>query len=174
MADAKPKTEFQGLAWPVTVLLLVGLFWGPLHKMLSALPDALANSETLTVGSVSLRVGKSLSDQANQDVRDGLSGMTAADITLVAETPLEGSVAYTGGISSELLGQWARLEKLGLVIQEPDEELTKQARLNKQPKAIYGVKATAKYFKVRKFLLGVLTDVVTGAVRDSQPARSGS
>ncbi len=174
MADAKPRTEFQGLAWPVTVLLLVGLFWAPLHKMLSALPDALANSETLTVGSVSLRVGKSLSDQANQDVRDGLSGMTAADITLVAETPLEGSVAYAGGISSELVGQWARLEKLGLVIRESDEELTKQAKLNKQPKATFGVKATAKYFKVRKFLLGVLTDVVTGAVRDSQPARSGS
>jgi hypothetical protein len=181
MADAKPRTsripeltDFQAFAWPLTVLLLVFMFWSPLRKLLATLPDALANSETITVGSASLRVGKSLSDQANQDVRDALSGMTAADVTLVAQVPLEGSVSYMGGISSELLGQWERLERLGLVTRESDEELAKQAMLNKQPKAIYGVKATAKYYKVRKFLLGVLTDVVTGAVRDSQPARSGS
>jgi len=159
--------------WPVTIFLFVLMFWSPLHKLFLALPDALANSETVTVGSVSLRVGKRLSDRANQEVRDALSGMNAANIILVAETPLEGSLSY-GGISSELVDQWAKLEKLGMVTRESDEELTKQANMNHLPKAMYGVKATAKYFKVRKFLMDVLTDVVTGGVQDSQQVRSGS
>jgi hypothetical protein len=161
--------------WQVTVLFFISIFWSPLQRLIQALPDALANSETVTMGSLSLRVGKRLSDRANQEVRDALSGMDAADITLVAQTPLSGKgMRYVNGISSELVNQWGKFEQLGLVTRESDAELTQEAELSHQPKAIYGVEATAKYFKVRKFLLDILADVVTGGVRDSQPVRSGS
>jgi hypothetical protein len=160
--------------WPVTVFLLMLLFWSPLHRLFQALPDALANSETVTLGSLSLRVGKRLSDRENQEVRDALAGMDAADIALVAQTPLVGKGVSYGGISSDLVNQWAKFEQLGMVTRKSDAELTQEAEVSHQPKPIYGVEATAKYFKVRKFLLDTLADVVTGGVRDSQPVRSGS
>jgi len=53
-------------AWPVCLLILVLLFWSPLQKLAEAVPSALANSESVTVGSVSLRVGKALSAQAGR------------------------------------------------------------------------------------------------------------
>jgi len=160
--------------WQVTILVFIGIFWSPLRKLVQALPDALANSETITMGSLSLRVGKSLSDRANQEVRDALSGMDAADINLVAQTPLAGKGVSYGGISSELVNQWAKLEQLGMVTRKSEAELTQEAELSHQPKAIYGIEATAKYFKVRKFLLDVLADVVTGGMRDSEPVRSNN
>jgi hypothetical protein len=163
--------------WPVTVLCFILIFWSPLQKLIQALPDALANSETLTIGSLSLRVGKRLSDRANEEVRDALSGMDAADMTFVAQFPLGGKgISYSGdirNISSELVDRWAKFEKLGLVTRKSDAELTQEAELNHQPKAFYGVEATAKYFKLRKFLLDILADAVTGGLRDSQPVRSG-
>jgi hypothetical protein len=78
------------------------------------------------------------------------------------------------GISSELVDRWAKFEKLGLVTRKSDAELTQEAELSHQPKGSYGVEATAKYFKLRKFLLDVLADAVTGGVRESQPDRTGS
>jgi hypothetical protein len=160
--------------WPVTVFLFMLLFWSPLHRLFQALPDALANSETVTLGSLSLRVGKRLSDRENQDVRDALSGMDAADLALVAQTPLVGNGVSYGGISFDLVNEWAKFEQLGMVTRKADAELTQEAEGSHQPKSIYGVKATAKYFKVRKFLLDTLADVVRGGVRDAQPVSSGS
>jgi len=103
--------------------------------------------------------------------------MTVADVALVVEHPLEGSqgnnIAYEG-ISSELLDRWTKLEQLGMVTRVPDAELALQANISNRPKAIFGVTPTAKYYKVRNFLINVLDDVVTGGVRESQPDRSGS
>jgi hypothetical protein len=137
--EAKPKRSgipevIKAFAWPLTLLLLVFFFWGPLHKLVGVLPDALANSETVTMGSLSLRVGKRLSEGANQEVRDALSGMTAADMTVVLENPLEGSSVSYGGIPSELLDHWVKLEQLGMVTRESDEELTLQAKLTNSRK----------------------------------------
>lgn len=114
--------------------MLVVFFWSPLHKLVGALPDALANSDTLTVGSVSLRIGKKLSAQANQDVRDALSGMFANDITLVVQNELGGSLTYSAEVPSATLDSWERLEKLGVVVRLSDEELTKIATEHNQPK----------------------------------------
>ena len=161
----------------MTLVLLVVFFWTPLHKLSAALPDALANSETVTVGSLSLRVRRRLSTQANQEVREALSAMSVADVTLVLENPMEVSqgnhLAYNG-ISSELLDRWVKLEQLGMVTRVPDAELALQANISNRPKAIFGITPTAKYYKVRNFLINVLGDVVTGGVRESQPDRSGT
>ena len=101
--------------------------------------------------------------------------MDAADITFVARTPLEGKgLYYSGGISSEEVNRWGKFEKFGLVTRKSDAELTQDAELSHQPKAIFAVEATAKYFKVRNFLVDILADAVTGGIRDSQAPRSGN
>jgi hypothetical protein len=175
-SQSKTIEVLRILAWPLFALIIVSLFWLPLHKLISSVPEVLANSETVTVGSLSLHVGKSLSDRVNQDVRDALSGMTSDDVKTVMENDVGSEpTLYQGGNYGDYAKEWGRLGRLGVVHVLTDTELkTEQKKGKEKEPYVYGVTATAKYDRLRNFLYGVLNEIVTGGVRTASADKSNA
>jgi hypothetical protein len=151
--------------WPLFAVVLVLFFWKPVYKSLEDLPNLVSNQETITVGGLSLRVGKSLAAAENQDVREALSGMSSEDVVTVLENDLPSDAFYSGDLD-ETMRQWQRLKRLGVVNEIPQEELqakSKEDGKEGDDKYTYGIRPTGKYDKVRKFLVTVLQEVVSGA-----------
>jgi hypothetical protein len=166
-STSKTLEVMRILAWPVTIIVL--LFWSPIHRLIDSVPDLLTNSHTIAVGKLSLRIDKDLSERANQDVRDALSGMTSADVRTVMENDVGSEpTLFSGGNFVDYAQKWDRLGRLGVVRVLTKTELTEeQVKEKEKDPYVYGVVATATYDRLRKFLFGVVSDLVAGDACES-------
>ena len=78
-------------SWPTFAVLIMLVFWTPLHQIGALVPRLVENSDTVTIGKITLQIRqslKTLENQAGPEARDALSGMEAEDAMTVLESNL--------------------------------------------------------------------------------------
>lgn len=159
------------LSWPTFAVLLVFIFWKPLHQVGELLPRLVENSDTITLGKLTLQVRqnlKTLESQAGSDVRDALSGMEAEDALMVLESNLQGATTYSGD-AGEDVRKWRKLQRLGMVEELTVADLRKEekSRGDKPGEYTFGVRPTGKYDKVHKFLARAVFEIANASILSS-------
>src|SRR5438874_2271708 len=99
-------------SWPTFAVLLLVFFWKPLHQVGELIPRLVENSDTVTIGKITLQVRqnlKTLESQAGPEVRDALSGMEAEDALTVLENNLTGTTSYSGDVGEDVR-KWRKLQ----------------------------------------------------------------
>lgn len=175
--DAAPKPAIQHKAatvlsavfsWPAFAVLVTVLFWTPLHQIGALFPKILENSESITLGKLTLQIKqnlKVLAAQAGPEVRAALAGMDSDDALVILSNNLKGQVLYSGDPTDEF-PRWQKLGRLGLVKVLTDRELREFDRKDGEKKGhyIFGVDPTDKYFKMYKFLSRAVFEIANGSV----------
>lgn len=155
------------LSWPTFAILVLILFWSPLHRLGDMLPRMLEQSDTVKIGNVSIELRRNIATlqaQASPEVRDALAGMNADDAVMIVENNLTGDVTFIGDPGDDL-PKWKKLVRLGLVRELSPAELRKrdEEEHDKPNSRTYGVTPTARYDKVFKFLTKVTFEIADAA-----------
>ena len=161
------------ISWPAFAILVIALFWTPLRQTGALLPRLLENSETITLGTLTLQIKqnlKVLAAQAGPEVRSALSGMDADDALVVLNNNLQASVLYSG-VPPDEAARWQKLSRLGLVKVLTDKELRNLERLHKYKSGHYtfGIDPTEKYFKTYKFLARAVFEIANASTSGESP-----
>jgi hypothetical protein len=161
------------LSWPTFAVLLVLLFWTPLHQIAALLPKIVESSDTVTLGKVTFQVRQSLKilyNRAGPKVRDALAGMEAEDVMTVLENNLVSTNFYSGDIA-EHVQKWQRLKRLGVIEELKEQELRAEERKEGKKKGEYeyAVRPTEKYDKLHKFL-GLAVNEIVSMTESAQPS----
>ena len=176
MPNPPPKTRFElsveltkALAWPVLVLVLLVVFWIPLHQTASLIPSIVGKSDTITIAGLSLKVSQGLKAKASPDVEKALSNLTKSGIERVLEMGEasywdQNSIAHGKERNAELL-------KLGLVTEIPAIEI-ERINLRDGTKHGYGVKRTELGKQTQAFLQSVVAEFAQELARQSPNAKS--
>ncbi|MGF6848112.1 hypothetical protein QFZ51_003347 [Chitinophaga sp. W3I9] len=142
--------------WPTIALLIIIIYWRPLYLILDELPGVINNSESITIGSLSLKIEKSISRPPSKEIRDILSSMSASGVeTLITG---EGVTKYYHK-SEALYGQekYAELIKLGLYKEIDVNHLSLDPNNIKYQ---YGVQPTELGLQVRDYLMKVFAAIL--------------
>ncbi|MFM0385873.1 hypothetical protein [Paraburkholderia dipogonis] len=157
-------------SWPAFAVLLLVIFWRPLHQIGDVVPRLVESSDTVTIGKLTLQVRqnlRTLESQAGPDVRDSLSGMEAEDALMVLENNLTGVMSYSGA-AGEDVRKWRKLERLGLVEELSAAELRKEEESNgdKPGEYTFAVRPspTGKFDKLHKFLARAVFEIANASV----------
>ena len=86
MNGSKGPEYIKALAWPLLTVLILFLFWSPLHDIAGILPEVIRNSETIEAGKVKLSIRKSAMAKASEPVRQALRDLKASDIRTILQT----------------------------------------------------------------------------------------
>jgi len=66
----------KALAWPSVVVILLFAFWAPLENTINILPQLIDRSDTITIGSVAIKVGRKLSGHITPEVKKALKNIS--------------------------------------------------------------------------------------------------
>jgi len=102
----------KALAWPVITLIGLAAFWKPLRDMARMLPGMLANTETIQLGSVSLRVRAQIKQTATDEVRKVLRKLDPNTLRYILAE--DGGETELYGEDNEDLASANNLVRLGL------------------------------------------------------------
>ncbi|HLJ90433.1 MAG TPA: hypothetical protein VKZ53_26730 [Candidatus Angelobacter sp.] len=169
MADT-PKTRFElsveltkALAWPILILIILAVFWTPLHDLVTLAPTLLGHSESITIAGVSIKLGQRLSSQASPEVKKELAAMSPHSIdVLLSHT----SSAYWSSDPSYAKSEHAQLAQAGLVKELSSDDLR---RSYPDKNYTYGIQLTEQGQEVRKFLIALISEFAS-QLQESQPA----
>jgi hypothetical protein len=68
------------VTWPIMVLLLIVIFWTPLHEIAAALPSIVERSESFEIGALSVKVRHGRLDAPPPDVEAVLAKLDPANL----------------------------------------------------------------------------------------------
>jgi hypothetical protein len=70
----------KALAWPVLALMVFVVFWGPLHQIANLTPSLINRSTSIKIGSVTLVLGKDVTVDIPDRVRQALRSLGPDDL----------------------------------------------------------------------------------------------
>jgi hypothetical protein len=165
MSDATtPKSTFEltvqlvaAVAWPFIALVVLVGFWQPLRGIAKALPDVVARSETITIASLSIEVGRGLRGKATPQVEKALAGIEPSEIPQLLNVRLP-----TCWMASEIQGirvTYGGLLRQGLLEEVDDQPLCAALRGNAGPGARV-VRPTELGRQTQSFLFALVDQLV--------------
>jgi len=159
----------KALAWPVLVALIVVCFWTPLHKLVATLPQLLSESEELSIGGTSIRMRKSLVDQASPEMKNILYDLGPAEIRIILEVKPNDVVCYAEPPSPTEQQPYKVIVKLGLFAWVTKEEAKEQE--SQGYPCGFGVSTTPMFARVRDLMITAISQVIQQAktVPESKP-----
>ena len=138
----------KALAWPITALIILICFWGPLQEIAGKLPTILGQSESITIAGLSIKVGARLKAQASPAIEAALSAMSPEDIKRLLSH--SGSAYWNKGDETFGRNENASLVRLGLLEEVPASKL--------DPRYGYGISLTEKGKNVQNFLYQLIAE----------------
>jgi|SRR5712671_653850 len=169
--EKKPDTILQFtkvLAWPVIVLLAIIVFLGPLRETANLIPGLLKNSESVTIGSFSVNVGKKLGRYASDDVRNVLAALDANEIRVIlSDSASENYFMDSTNREDKDLEHHRKFVYLGLETQLSESDLDNHFEDDRKDdpreaqRAVLGFSTTQLYDETHDFLLKFLAEVIS-------------
>jgi hypothetical protein len=111
MPNEQPKSKYEitvdlirGMVWPLVVLGILVTFWNPFHQVADKLPALVDKSDSISIGSLSLSVNRSIQTKADDDVRKVLASLNANEVQAVLNMNDEGEW-YSGQTDGPVLKQ---------------------------------------------------------------------
>ncbi|HEV2046594.1 MAG TPA: hypothetical protein VGQ95_08350 [Chthoniobacterales bacterium] len=153
----------KALAWPVIALIVLASFWTPLHEIGRMAPELIRQSDSITIGSVSLQLSKRVTRHMSDEVRNILPRLEPDDIRELVAYDRAYGAAITYEDQESWTGSSKRLEKfvtLGLLTQMSVKDLEDDQE-EKKRRDFAGYKATQLYVRVHTFLINLVPEVIS-------------
>jgi hypothetical protein len=154
----------KALAWPIIALIVLASFWTPLHQIGLMAPELVRQSDSITIGSVSLKLSKRVTRRMSDEVRNVLPRLDPDDLQELVATNLPYGTPMTFGDQGTWTESSKRLEKfvtLGLLTRMSIKDLEDEQKANKrQWRDFAGYRATQLYVQVHTFLVKLVPEVI--------------
>jgi hypothetical protein len=163
MADSKTESKLswqielaKALAWPVFALFVIICFWSSLHNAANAVAIALRASEAITIGELSIRVGKN-DIRPSPQVQAAITGLSSAAIKKLFE--LKPDIVYPA--PPDPAAQDANAELLRANLARPLTSNELAASSNRMGlKFVYGIVLTPLGSSVKSYIESVILEVI--------------
>jgi hypothetical protein len=149
------------LAWPLITLIVLTVFWKPIRDVARLLPSMLESTETLQVGSVSLRLRAQITRIATEEVRSILKQLDANTLRYILAEDGGGVVTLYGEHNDEVQ-QLQTLIRLGLARIPTAEDMGGRS-VDEEENADHVARftTTALYDDTRAFLLDLIPELIS-------------
>lgn len=165
MAENSKKTRFElttellkVILWPIVILVIILIFWKPLYLSINEVPNVINNSESITIGSLSLKIKKNTIGRPSNEVKDVLKGISAKGIDVLLSSSAQTEYFHQNEV---LYGQqrYKELINLGLYEEMNASHLGRDAE---GIKYYFGVTPTDLGIAARKYLI----EIVNGLLKE--------
>ncbi len=162
--DTQPsKSKFEltvdlikAIIWPIVVSFLLIVFWRPIYSTINQIPKVVNNSETITIGSLSLKIRSNSNLIPSDSVKISLEALSASGINSLLTSNGTSEYFYENQV---LFGEQKYEELIRLCLYEKMDSIH-YGRDFKGVPFYYGVIPTHKGIDVRNYLISLLTGLV--------------
>ena len=164
MAESKNESKLSGqieltksLAWPIFGVFIVFCFWSSLHKAANAVASVLVDSEAITIGELSIKIGK-YGIRPSLAARDAIKELSAETIQRLSE--LKPDQLYPSPPDATSRSVNDKLVDLKLAKELSPDELADSSKRLPGMKFVYGIGLTPLGADVKSYVQGVMTEVI--------------
>jgi hypothetical protein len=142
--------------WPVIVLVIIVIFWKPLYLSINEVPNVINKSESITIGSLSLKIEKNTVGKPSEAVRNILQKISATGIDVLLSSNAQTEYFHQNEV---LYGQkrYKELMELGMY------EVMDSSHVGTDALGIkyyYAVMPTHTGIETRKYLIEILNGLL--------------
>lgn len=166
----------KALAWPVFAIVLLVSFWQPLQDIAKVAPGLVSQSESIQIGSVSLKVKARLAKQASEAVQTVLRRLQPEDIleilsisTSYREKQAGGTMLVYDDDDGSKADRYARFAELKIVTALSGPELEVAKKTNERPTHVTrGYRLSGLWDETYGFLIRLTLNVLEEADRQAE------
>lgn len=152
----------RAVAWPISVLAIVSLFYAPVYSLLDRIPEVMGRANLITIGGVKVELNKALEVQATPEIRQAIKGLSPAQVEGFLQSS-EPRVTYhrCRYDRDDDAFQARKTIDDALVSRKLLKSIKIEDKVEDKRDLCYGVSATELGLRVRGFILTFLSTIIS-------------